>query len=157
MAPNPAHMQKCCRKCRVELTETNWYPSYRRAKHYECKLCSRKSAKEYSATHDRKPAWRKKSRVRKTRIISEYGGRCCCCGDTHFEFLTIDHINGGGLQHRREIGRGNFYNWLKQNGYPKSGFRLLCMNCNFAVGHYGACPHQTEDLPIKPHLKGGDI
>lgn len=25
--------------------------------------------------------------------------------------------------------------------YP-AGFRLLCMNCNFAIGHFGSCPHQ---------------
>jgi hypothetical protein len=28
-------------------------------------------------------------------------------------------------------------------GYPKDNFQLLCMNCNFAKGHRGECPHQT--------------
>jgi len=79
----------------------------------------------------------------KARVIAAYGGQCLCCGDSHFEFLTIDHINGGGRVERKKIGMGaGFYNWLENNGYPKERYRLLCMNCNFALGKYGHCPHQ---------------
>jgi hypothetical protein len=24
------------------------------------------------------------------------------------------------------------------------GYRVLCMNCNFALGHSGYCPHQRR-------------
>ena len=30
----------------------------------------------------------------KERIIEAYGGKCECCGESIFEFLTIDHRNG---------------------------------------------------------------
>lgn len=30
--------------------------------------------------------------------------------------------------------------WCRRNGYPK-GFRVLCHNCNMAIGFYGYCPH----------------
>lgn len=60
-----------------------------------------------------------------------------------FEFLTIDHIDGNGAEHRRTLKRGGitFYRWLINNGFP-SGFQTLCYNCNCAKGQYGTCPHQ---------------
>jgi hypothetical protein len=74
--------------------------------------------------------------------FDHYGGpQCACCGEGEYEFLTIDHINGDGAAHRRQMGsRRDIYRWLKQNNYPP-GFRVLCMNCNFALGYHGYCPH----------------
>jgi hypothetical protein len=35
------------------------------------------------------------------------------------EALSIDHIKGGGSQHRKKIGSGcSFYYWLKRNRFP---------------------------------------
>ena len=75
-----------------------------------------------------------------------YGRICACCGEDRPEFLTIDHIHGGGNRHRRELKRNggvSFYCWLIQQGFPE-GYRTLCMNCNFARGNYGYCPHEQE-------------
>ncbi|KKN12670.1 hypothetical protein LCGC14_1014200 [marine sediment metagenome] len=69
--------------------------------------------------------------------------KCCCCGESAIEFLSIDHIIGGGNKHRQELKRQNIYSYLKVNNYPL-GYRVLCMNCNFAIGHYGYCPHQKK-------------
>lgn len=82
----------------------------------------------------------------KVEVIKAYGGSCACCGDTHFEFLTIDHIKGGGTKHRKESGLEgqSFYIWLKQNNFPKGDYRVLCISCNFSLGHYGYCPHADE-------------
>jgi len=84
-------------------------------------------------------------KIRKT-VLEHYGGAppsCACCGESETNFLAMDHMNGGGKQHLKEIGGGgaNFYFWLKKNGYPKE-FQVLCHNCNFAKGHYGNCPHE---------------
>lgn len=83
---------------------------------------------------------------RRTKLaaLDQYGGRfCACCRESHIEFLEIDHINGGGNKHRREIGQAakKMYRWLKVNNYP-SGFRVLCSNCNKSLGAFGYCPHQ---------------
>lgn len=51
----------------------------------------------------------------------------------------IDHINGGGTKHRKQIG-SHIYNWIKNNEFPE-GFQVLCFNCNLAKGFYGVCPH----------------
>ena len=86
---------------------------------------------------------RNRNRLLKIEIMSHYGTICGCCGESHIEFLTIDHINGGGNKHRREVGLHGgrrFYKWLKDNNWP-DGFRVLCMNCNFSLGQYGCCPH----------------
>ena len=70
------------------------------------------------------------SKKRKLEVIEAYGGKCVLCGETHWEFLTIDHINGGGSEHRRNIGATTIYIWLKKQGYPQKEYRLLCANCN---------------------------
>ena len=78
---------------------------------------------------------------------------CECCGEDRIEFLSIDHKAGDGAAHRREIGHGrgnNICNWIIRNGFPPL-FRVLCMNCNCARGHYGYCPHDdTEEVSTRP-------
>lgn len=81
----------------------------------------------------------------KLQAVEHYGTVCQCCNEPNLLFLTIDHINGGGNQHRKKIQThtGNsFYRWLRQNGYPP-GYQVLCFNCNCAKGLYGQCPHET--------------
>ncbi len=73
--------------------------------------------------------------------LDAYGNKCECCGETQYEFLAIDHIEGGGRQHRRSI--GNIYYWLRDNDFPE-GFRILCHNCNMSHGFYGYCPHNQQ-------------
>lgn len=86
---------------------------------------------------------RRARRKRRAEVIARYGGKCACCGEDHLEFLAIDHVNGGGTAHRREVGKGDvFYKWLKAAGYPTEGYRVLCHNCNLSLGFYGYCPHQ---------------
>jgi len=84
-------------------------------------------------------------------IMIHYSGnppKCECCGETNLEFLTMDHINGDGAKHRKEdSGANHICTWIKRNKYPE-GFRVLCMNCNFAHGKFGYCPHKTESKLI---------
>ena len=88
-------------------------------------------------------------RHRKLRLLalttySKGVPQCSCCGEQRMPFLTIDHINGGGGKHRKQIRNiGSIYEWLKREKYPE-GFRVLCMNCNHSLAHYGYCPHQEE-------------
>ena len=84
----------------------------------------------------------------KVEVLREYGGKCECCGTSYYEFLSVDHINGDGATHRKELRGRNLYRWLKMNGWPKENFRLLCMNCNFALGKIGWCPHQGQAMFI---------
>jgi hypothetical protein len=86
-----------------------------------------------------------KNKLRRRRLkeesIRHYGGKCLCCGETTFEFLVIDHVNGGGNQHRKTLKTRSIGEWLKANNYPE-GFQTLCHNCNMAKSIYGKCPHK---------------
>ena len=81
----------------------------------------------------------------KEQVFDSYGGRFCrCCGEKEMKFLTIDHINGGGCRHLKELARSGttLYNWLKKNKFP-DGFRVLCFNCN-SGRKLGPCPHEEK-------------
>lgn len=84
-------------------------------------------------------AWHKRQKM---EVLTHYGLRCACCGDTTIEFLSLDHIEGGGNKHRKSIGGGaNLYRWIVKNNFPE-GFQVLCFNCNLSKGFYGRCPHK---------------
>jgi hypothetical protein len=84
-------------------------------------------------------------------VLNFYGGKCACCGEAEICFLAIDHINGGGNKHRKEIGGSKIYFWLKANNFP-SGFQVLCHNCNLAKGFYGICPHNVQNEKEKNNV-----
>jgi len=147
-------LKRHCGSCSLDLplTEKFFHRSASRASgwSYPCKQCRNK----YNSQHRKdKPEKyeaeraRTKERFRKLRVevLNKYSGgspQCACCKDTNMEFLVIDHVNGGGNLEREVVGwGGRFYHWLKKQGYP-TGYRVLCANCNSALGAYGRCPHQ---------------
>jgi len=75
----------------------------------------------------------------KLAAFGRYGKVCVCCGESHHECLTLDHIHGDGGRHRKELKGTPIYRWLRHQGYPP-GFQVLCWNCNLAKKH-GTCPH----------------
>lgn len=82
----------------------------------------------------------------KYSVIYHYSkgvNECACCQEKEIKFLCVDHIKGGGTQHRIKIGRSQLYLWLKRNNFPL-GFQILCYNCNAAKGFYTKCPHQNK-------------
>ncbi len=74
----------------------------------------------------------------KYEVLTHYSGRgvpsCVKCGEDDLRCLTIDHINGNGAEHRKNLGNNktgkNFYPTLRTQGYPE-GYQTLCMNCQF--------------------------
>lgn len=151
---------KYCRKCGVELIiEINWTEGMKKYFHYICSPCHtietltihNKKCNDENYKLKRRIDYNKSNKKRnkqlKERIVNAYGGKCACCGESNIEFLSIDHINGKGNEHRRLLktkGGTSFYHWLEKNNFPKDNFRLLCMNCNTSIGHYGYCPHQKS-------------
>lgn len=121
---------------------------------------SRKNiSRRYALLHQSSIQTRRRAlhRLHRMETLAQYGWRCVCCGAGHLEFLAVDHIGGrgAGAAHRRQIGAGSLYRWLKKEGYPQTGYRILCHNCNLAAGFYGSCPHlQTLSTPLiaAPHI-----
>lgn len=87
---------------------------------------------------------RERNKCMREEVLAAYGNRCACCGETEPHFLSLDHVNGGGNAHRREVGMSqSIYRWAKKNDYPLT-LQILCFNCNLAKGFYGICPHQER-------------
>jgi len=91
-------------------------------------------------------------------VFRAYGGKCACpaCGEDNLLFLTIDHVNGGGNKHRKEVLGSHLkagvhtYVWLRQQGYPK-GFQILCFQCNMGRNRNGGiCPHLIPPVRLTP-------
>ena len=72
----------------------------------------------------------------KMAVLTHYGNdnlACVRCGFDDIRALSIDHINGGGRLHKREMGiktGTEMYRWLKKNDYP-DGYQTLCFNCQW--------------------------
>lgn len=85
-------------------------------------------------------AWGTKAKNKlKNEVLSHYcddGAVCKMCGEDELGVLSIDHIDGNGAEHRRQIFGNNrtcgynFYRWLKRNNYP-DGFQVLCFSCQY--------------------------
>jgi hypothetical protein len=114
----------------------------------EHKLCTR-CRRQIRERQRNNPGYARKHKAMRARVKAEaldyYGRVCQCCGEEHEEFLTLDHIDGGGARHTTPSGKTRYrgpqlYAWLKRNGWP-DGFRTLCHTCNFTLGHFGYCPH----------------
>ncbi len=80
-------------------------------------------------------------------IINKLGGHCACCGESQYEFLSIDHINGGGNEEKREHGRSMvFYKYIIEQGCPKDKYQILCHSCNQAKHDGKECPHNKFNV-----------
>jgi hypothetical protein len=79
--------------------------------------------------------------------IEHYGkSRCFCCGEAEPIFLALDHINGGGRQHRMMAKISHMATWAKRHGWPPL-FRVACHNCNHGLHrNNGVCPHQMKKV-----------
>jgi acyl-CoA thioesterase len=85
--------------------------------------------------HDKaKQYWIKYNHKVKELVFSHYGKKCVLCGFSDMRALSIDHTNGDGAKHRKEVGGSGtgkrIYSWLVKNNYPDN-FRTLCMNCQW--------------------------
>jgi hypothetical protein len=110
-----------------------------------CQACIDKRNKWYqgSTTQTKDKTRRENNRA---AAIEHYGGKCMCCGETEPCFLAIDHTDGDGNTHRKEINKygSTFFKWLVDNDFPE-GFQVLCHNCNMGKHiNGGTCPHQSD-------------
>ena len=76
--------------------------------------------------------------------------KCQCCGETEYDFMTLDHINNDGCKRRKESKESNpvvyiLEHYRKYKKYPED-FQVLCMNCNHSKGkkkNNGKCIHHA--------------
>ena len=83
-------------------------------------------------------------KVREECLVA-YGNKCSCCGESESVFLTIDHINNDGQEHRKTF-TGPIHRILKEQGFPDD-YQILCWNCQWGK-RMGNCPHNINLLSI---------
>lgn len=145
---------KVCTNCNVEKPLTD----FRRRKHKDipkkpsdsqmyrntCRVC------EAEPRRIEKQIYRQKL---KNDILSEYGSKCVCCGETTTEFLTLDHVFGGGNMHRKSGGHRGVYVDVRRQGYP-ADYQILCWNCNCGRAvNKGVCPHKEHKTIVDEYIE----
>lgn len=112
-----------------------------------CDTCRRERYKEYQKAYNKTEVARelKASAHRRIRELaySGYGSSCSCCGESQFEFLCIDHVNGGGNIDRKKHNTYQIARRVIELDFPED-YQVLCHNCNLAKGFFGECPHQWK-------------
>lgn len=132
---------KRCTECGEEKPVTAFYRNKRTKSGLcpACKACMKDRVRRWRAANPEKAraqAARAAARLRERRgptAVRDYGREvrrrlraealaayatggvpmCTCCGETHIEFLHIDHIAGDGGAHRRSL-TTSIYGWLKK-------------------------------------------
>ena len=98
-----------------------------------------------------------KRRIQARRLVighySQGTYRCACCGESQYDFLELDHINGGGGRENLQLFGGRsvssaLFCWLVTNGFPP-GYQILCANCNRSKGKHGTCVHRRPTTQEK--------
>ncbi len=146
---------KMCKRCGEIFPATLEYfgtkPKTKGGLNQQCRECS----SYYS--HN---CWKQ----RRERGLIEYanGDIPCCarCGTTVYEFLTYEHINGGGDRERREKGRRDNYHITQevQRGERRKDVGILCMNCNHLArleslkGTQSTSPHAVVQRRVAKKL-----
>lgn len=131
------------RKCGVQ----SWCRAcYRQRRQDNIKKYKKYEKEYYQKTKHRRSLYHKELTIKlRKKIIKHYGNKCECCGESKYEFLSIDHISGSGRRNRKMCGNNGtgYYYWIIRNDYPDN-LRILCHNCNLSLGFYGYCPHNKE-------------
>ena len=151
---------KLCKRCKQEklIEKFTAHASTKDRLQTWCKDCcneirriARAEKKGYYATE--RERYREKHLVsckrlyykKRKQVIEHYcpdGGKCVKCGFNDIRALSVDHINGGGSKHRKELNGVSIYKWLVDNDFPP-GFQILCMNCQF-IKRYEENGYQTQ-------------
>lgn len=150
---------RICADCKKAKPEAEFVARRRitgRVTRSTCEACSsrrRKYSRSWAKANCPRSAKYHRNYIASLRIaaLRHYSGGkpyCACCGESTLDFLTIDHIAGGGTKHRRELSKGGIsgsaiYIFLKKQNYPE-GYQVLCLNCNWARGRSAKCPHEER-------------
>ena len=84
----------------------------------------------------------------KLDVFSHFGVKCACCGEQNILFLTLDHVNGVLSGYRNGKNKEQIYRDVIKDNYDPTKYQLLCMNCNFAKGQFGECPHKSGKTAV---------
>lgn len=118
---------------------------------------------DYCEVHKEKTRSRHAAKTveNRKRVLAHYGNKCKCCGEDTYEFLTFDHINNDGAEHRNELlatpgMKGYAFDtvgFILANNFPDY-FQILCWNCNLAKAKHKVCPHERARAEQQTYPSG---
>lgn len=119
---------RTCKDCGQTRPLGTFPPSKRgfQGRRWDCRDCYRAKSRQWgNATYAR---WRQS-------VLKSLGGSCSRCGIDDDRVLAIDHVEGGGRQHRMNGASGAQYlrNLSRDIENGSEAYRLLCHNCNWIV------------------------
>lgn len=119
--------------------------------------------KAYRDSPERKAVLKVNNEIRLAKLWKQvfdlYGWKCACCEEGNIDFLTIDHINGGGKHERknREYSMGAGVLTMAVKEADPSKYQILCFNCNmgrqFRGGEKHECPHCMGEGTLKMKMR----
>lgn len=80
-------------------------------------------------------------------FLKAFDSICNCCGEKDPRFLTLDHVNNDGNEHRKLLKEHQIIREAKNEGWPKNKYQCLCFNCNSGrASNGGVCPHKCISI-----------
>lgn len=152
---------RTCRVCGGDRFYSFLSKTHANGVRYRCVACTRRAALKWAKLHpevhqkarrkwidNNRNYWKRRSWALKLEVFCGLGGSCVCCSESDLRFLTVDHLNRGGAEHRREVGADTdkVYADIKRQGYPRDKFRILCWNCHMATRFGEPCPHVEQGI-----------
>jgi len=72
----------------------------------------------------------------KEKLLEIYGSFCACCGESHKELLTLDHLHKvGDRTRRKKTATSRYLEAIREKDFSK--YQILCFNCNCSKGFNG--------------------
>jgi len=150
---------KTCTTCLKEKTTDNFRSAHKRRFPQRlravCKPCENRYNKAWKRLKT-PPSYLSSERKRcashrnvRRELFSLLGGKCSCCGEKTSDFLTLEHLNRDGSQHRKEFRKARslyraVLNEVQKNpSLINSKYAVYCMNCNWAERNGKKCPHKS--------------
>jgi hypothetical protein len=140
---------RCYNKQRENSVRATCHPERPHLANGLCTTCHSKQRYDQDPASAQRLARESQARTRKRlrdQLVEAYGGKCACsgCPETNQAFLTLEHVNRDGGEHRKKVG-SHVYADLRRRGFPQEGYTLLCWNCNAMTRFGKTCPHLEGD------------
>lgn len=104
-------------------------------RHYVCRPCARKYAKEMYHKHRDKRLARQLRYQReyywglRKELVRKLGGKCVVCGITDIRVLQVNHLNGGGKKEFRNSHNKDYTTFLRDVVRGVRGIEDLDLRC----------------------------
>ena len=135
---------KRCPQCRKNKSIRGFYKDKRHTDGLtsQCRQCRKEYYQRPTMIAHRKKQQHERCQFLRSAAFAKLTScpRCVICGCIEDRMLTIDHVGGGGAQHRKETGSRStvvFYRLVVSDVNAKFKYRILCGGCNFYLPLYG--------------------